>query len=137
VGRINIEFEVANNDDLALVRRGLLKPDKVRRKTIPGIVDSGAAMLVLPESIVKELGLELGAKAKVRYADGRRAQRREAKGASIKLLGREDTFTALVEPKRETALVGAIVLEALDLLVDCKEQRLIPRDPSGPVYEIE
>lgn len=37
----------------------------------------------------------------VRYADGRRANRREAKGASIKLAGREDTFTAVIEPKRE------------------------------------
>jgi hypothetical protein len=39
--------------------------------------------------------------------------------------------------RRETALVGAIVLEDLDLLVDCVDQRLVPRDPSGPTYEIE
>jgi hypothetical protein len=31
----------------------------------------------------------------------------------------------------------AIVLEALELLADCKEQCLVPRDPSGPLYEIE
>ena len=74
-------------------------------------------MLVLPQTVVKQLGLPLGDKVKVRYADGRRAQRREAIGAFVKLLGRGDTFTAVVEPKRETALIGAIVLEALDLLV--------------------
>ena len=34
-------------------------------------------------------------------------------------------------------LIGAMVLEGLDLLVDCQRQRLIPRDPSGPIYEIE
>jgi len=50
---------------------------------------------------------------------------------------RHDTFTAIVEPKRTTALVGAIVLKALYVLVDCQRQRLIPRDPSGPIYEIE
>jgi hypothetical protein len=44
---------------------------------------------------------------------------------------------AIVEPKRTSALIGAIVLEQLDLLVDCQRQRLIPRDPSGPLYEIE
>ena len=48
VGRFNVEFEVANNDDLALVRRGLMSPDKVRRQMIQGVVDSGAAKLVLP-----------------------------------------------------------------------------------------
>src|SRR5438876_753273 len=137
VGRFNVDIEVANNDDLALVRRGFLRPDQIRRETVPGVVDSGALMLVLPQAVVKRLGLSLGNMVKVRYADGRRAQRREAKGVSLKLLGREDTFTAIIEPKRQNALIGAIVLEALDLLVDCKTHRVMPRDPRGAVYEIE
>ncbi len=137
VGRITVNIEVANYDDLALMYRGLLQPDQVRRETIPGVVDSGAALLILPQAVVKRLGLRLGNKVKVRYADGRRAQRREAKAVLLRLLGREDTFTAIIEPKREDALIGAIVLEALDLLVDCKTQQVVPRDPSGPIYEIE
>ncbi len=137
VGRFSVDFEVANYDDLALVRRGLLQPDQVRRETIEGVVDSGATMLVLPQGVVKRLGLPLGKMVKVRYADGRRAQRREAKGVFLKLLGRDDTFTAIIEPKRQNALIGAIVLEALDLLVDCQTQRVVPRDPRGAVYEIE
>src|SRR5689334_4763272 len=122
VGRIHVDIEVANNDDLALVRRDMLQPDQVRRETISGVVDSGAAMLVLPQAVVKRLGLPLGNQVRVRYADGRRAIRREAKAVSIQLLGREVTLPAVVEPKREDALIGAIVLEALDLLVDCKSQ---------------
>ena len=55
----------------------------------------------------------------------------------VGLLGCHDTFSAVVVPKRRTALIRAIVLENLDLLVDCQRQRLIPRDPSGPIYEIE
>lgn len=137
LGRFSVDVEIANNDDLALMHRGLLQPAQVRREIVPGVVDSGAAMLVLPQSIVKRLGLRLGNQVGVRYADGRRARRREAKGASVTLLGREDTFTAVIEPKRENALIGAIVLEALDLLVDCTNQRLVPRDPRSPVYEIE
>jgi len=93
--------------------------------------------LVLPRTIAKRLGLPLGDKISVRYADGRRVQRRVAEGAYVELLGRHGTFSAMVEPKRETALIGAIVLEDLDLLVDCVAQRVIPRDPSGPIYEIE
>jgi hypothetical protein len=94
-------------------------------------------MLVLPQALVKRLGLRSGATVRVRYADGRRARRREAKGVSLQLLGREDTFSAVVEPKRADALIGAIVLEALDLLVDCKTHRVVPRDPRSPIYEIE
>ena len=137
MGRFSVQFEVANYADIILAQRGLLEADKVRRQTVRGVVDSGAAMLVLPQAVVKQLGLPPGDKLTVRYADGRTAQRRRAEGAYVELLGRHDTFTAIVEPKRETALIGAIVLEALDLLVDCQQQRVVPRDPRGAVYEIE
>jgi predicted aspartyl protease len=137
VGRFNVTIEVANNDDLALVRRGMLEPDDVRRQSIEGVVDSGAAKLVLPQSVVKQLGLTLTDHVTVRYADGRTAQRREAEGAYVELLGRHGTFTAVVEPRRKSALIGAIVLEDLDLLVDCQQQRVVPRDPHGAIYEIE
>jgi predicted aspartyl protease len=137
VGRFSVDFEVANYGDIIKAREGNLGQDKVRRQTIQGVVDPGAAKLVLPEAIVKQLGLPLMEKIKVRYADGRTAQRREAEGAYVELLGRHDIFTAIVEPKRTTALVGAIVLEALDLLVDCQRQQLVPRDPAGAIYEIE
>jgi predicted aspartyl protease len=137
VGRFSVEFEVANNDDLALVRRGLVPGDQVRRETISGVVDSGAAMLVLPQAVVKNLGLPLGDKIRVRYADGHTARRHEAEGVRVDLLGRHGTFTAVVEPKRTSALVGAIVLEHLDLLVDCQRQRVVPRDPQGVIYEID
>jgi predicted aspartyl protease len=137
VGRFSVEFEVANYGDLTMMQRGLLPPDQVRRETIQGIVDSGAAKLVLPQAVVKRLGLPLGNPVKVRYADGRRAQRREVKGVYLQLQGRDGTFTAICEPKRETALIGAIVLEDLDLLVDCLAQQVVPRDPTGAIYEIE
>jgi len=137
VGRFSVELEIANNDDLALARRGLLPPDQVRRETIHGVVDSGATKLVLPQAVVKRLGLPLCDKIKVRYADGRKVQREGAEGVYVQLLGRHGTFTAIVEPRRKTALVGAIVLEDLDLLVDCTAQRVVPRDPRGAIYEIE
>ncbi len=137
VGKFNVEFEIANNGDLEMVHRGLLPADQVRRQAVTGVVDPGAAMLVLPQSVVKSLGLRLKGKTRVRYSDHRSSERWEAEGAHVQLLGRSDTFSAVVEPKRSIALIGAIVLEALDLLVDCRRQRLVPRDPHGPIFEIE
>jgi predicted aspartyl protease len=122
---------------MALAQAGVLPKDQVRRRKISGVVDPGAVTMVLPGTVVKELGLPLGEKRNVRYADGRRARRPIAEMAYVEILGRHDTFSAIVEPKRDTALIGATILEVLDLLVDCKNQRLIPRDPSGPLYEIE
>jgi predicted aspartyl protease len=137
MGKFNVEFEVANYVDVEMAERGLLPKDEVRRQTITGVVDPGAAMLVLPQAVVKSLGLRLKGKTRVRYADHRSKERWEAAGAQVELLGRSDTFSAVVEPKRDTALIGAIVLEALDLLVDCRLQRLVPRDPRGTIFEIE
>jgi clan AA aspartic protease (TIGR02281 family) len=138
MGRITVEFEIANNEDLVRARDGRLDKEKVRRVKIQGLVDSGATRLVLPEAVAKKLGLPVKKKKiKVRYADGRKGMRAEVDEVRLYLLDRDGVFSAVVEPKRETALIGAIVLEDLDLLVDCAHLRLVPRDPDFVVSEIE
>jgi predicted aspartyl protease len=137
VRRFAVPFEVANQVDMVLAEQGLLEPNKVRRLTISGTVDSGATRLVLPESVVKQLGVPVTAKVKVRYASRGTAKRDAVKGVFVRLLGRDGVFTAVVEPKRRTALIGAIVLEDLDFVVDCTGQELVPRDPRYVVSELE
>jgi predicted aspartyl protease len=73
----------------------------------------------------------------VRYGDGRTATRATVEQVQVKLLGRRGTFRAILEPDRTTALIGAIVLEDLDFVVDCKNNRLMPRDPDHVIHEIE
>ena len=116
---------------------GALDPTQIRRARISGVVDSGASELVLPEKVAKELGVPKGERIKVRYADGRRATRDLVDDVRLKLMGRQGTFQAIVEPRRKNALIGAIVLEVLDFLADCKRQRLVPRDPRFKLGEIE
>jgi predicted aspartyl protease len=138
MGRFSVEFEIANNEDVARARNGDLDTAKIRRKVIKGVVDPGATLLVLPPAVAKELGLPVKAKKiRVRYADGRKGFRTEVEEIRLYLLGRDGVFTAIAEPKRETALIGAFVLEVLDFLVDCKKQRLVPRDPDYIVSEVE
>lgn len=50
---------------------------------------------------------------------------------------RDSIFNAVVEPGRESALIGAIVLEDLDFLIDRGNQRLVPRDPKHIISEVE
>jgi predicted aspartyl protease len=137
VGRFAVEFEVANHGDLVKAREGLIEPQKVRRTIIAGLVDPGATRLVLPEAVAKQLGLRSLGKVKVSYADRRTATRAAVEEVYVQLLGRHGVFTAVVEPKRSTALIGAIVLEDLDLLVDCTRQCLVPRDSRYVVNELE
>lgn len=137
MGRFKVDIELANKEDMVLAKRGLLAPGKVRRLTIQGVVDSGATRLVLPKSVAQQLDLPAAGQAYIRYADRRRAKRDKVSDVWLKLLGREGTYTAIVEPKRKDALIGAIVLEDLDFLIDCTSQKLYPRDPKLVVSEAE
>ena len=83
------------------------------------------------------LGLKISGQANVRYADGRMATRPIARAVQLSYGGRESVFNAIVAPGRESALIGAIVLEDLDFLIDCVAQRLVPRDPDRIVSEVE
>lgn len=103
---------------------------------IKGVVDPAATSLVLPLAVVKKLGLPATGQVQVRYADGRTTTR-ETVEASLELMGRHGVYTAIVEPERRTALIGAFVLEDLDYLVDCRHQRLLPRDPRFVITYIE
>jgi predicted aspartyl protease len=135
MGRFRVEVELANWSDIRLAEAGLLNPAKVRRVRIQGVVDSGATRLVLPKNVVTQLGLPSAGKVGVRYADQRRAVRTKVRDVWLKLLGREGAFTAMVEPRRKDALLGAIVMEDLDLVVDCTTQKLHPRDPRWVISE--
>jgi clan AA aspartic protease len=137
VGRFSIEIQIANRRDVIKAEEGTLAQKDVRRITVRGLVDSGAGRLVLPNSVVQKLGLPSGDKTKVRYADGRTRTRDTAQDVQVEIGERKGTFTAIVEPSRTEALIGAIVLEDLDYLVDCLNQRLVPRDPRYVISEIE
>ena len=137
MGPCSVELELANDADLMRAETGIITPDKVRRVKIRGVVDSGATRLVIPESVAKALGLEVTGKMTVRYADGRKAERPVVGRCQLSYIGRQSIFNAIVEPDRDSALIGAIVMEDLDLLIDCVTGRLVPRDPNGIISEVE
>ena len=137
MGRVTVDFEVSNYADVLEVEAGFLASDQIRKVTIKGFASKSPMRLVLPESIVKQLGLPVAGMSTVRFADSRRAEREVVKDAYIQLLGRSGVFHAIVEPNRSDALLGAIVMEDLDLIVDCSGQRLEKRDPDKYITEIE
>jgi predicted aspartyl protease len=137
MGRVSVEVELTNGEDLVLSKRGTLAPDKVRRVRTLGWVDTGASHVVIPESIAQQLGVPEIGQANVRFADHGKETRKVVDQVNAALLGRQGTFKAIVEPDRPDVLLGAIVLEDLDLLVDCRAQTLRPRDPNTIIAEIE
>ena len=139
MGRFSVEFVVANNRDVvALPASQRASPrDHVKHLVLSGVVDSGATRLVLPRRVADELQLQFEGQTTVRYADDRRDKRPLVSNVWLELMGRHGVFSAVVEPKRRDALIGAIVLEELDLLVDCPTQSLYPREPDSILSDIE
>ena len=137
MGRVAVEIEVSSNVDQMLVDLGMLTPDKVKRVRLPAVVDSGATYLVLPAATIAQLGLTPTRRTTVKYADQRRVERDIVPNVWLDLQGRRGLFEAVVEPDRTDALVGTIPLEAMDFLIDCSHNVLVPRDPNTTITEVE
>jgi predicted aspartyl protease len=137
MGRFSVDFDVSNHQDVVAARLGVLPEEKIRRMRVSGVVDTGATRLVLPATVVAALGLPSAGQITVRFADGRRDERGIVGDVQVQIEDRTSVFTAVVEPGRTDALIGAIVLEELDLIPDCTAQKLIPRDPRGIFAELD
>ena len=102
-------------------------------------VDTGATMMVLPGWLQEQLQFPVIRRQLVRYANEETAEREVVYGVEVTVCGRTGVFEAVIEPAKRYGLLGAIVLEALDLIADPRSQRLYvnPRSPDLPMAEIE
>jgi predicted aspartyl protease len=137
MGRFSVEVEVTNDEDVYRANAGIIPQAEIRRARVRGVVDTGATRLVIPEALADQLGLGISGTTQVRYGDGQTAERAIVQRIRLAYGGRESIFSAIVEPGRESILVGAIVLDELDFVVDCIAQRLVPRDPNQIISEVE
>jgi predicted aspartyl protease len=131
MGEVRVEVQLESYDDRVLADRGHLPKDQVRRQTVPIIADTGAVMLVLPQDLVESLGLRPYRKVIVTYADERKEERDVAGVVTVHVAGRSMQTSCVVGPPGSEPLLGQIVLEETDLLVDTANQKLVPR-PESP-----
>jgi predicted aspartyl protease len=102
-------------------------------------VDTGATMLVLPGWLQEQLRFPVIRQQTVRCANEETADRNVVYGVEATVCDRKGVFEAVVEPNKRYGLLGAIVMEALDLIADPRSQQLYvnPRSPHLPMAEIE
>ena len=138
VGEVKANVNLQNVFDLERVAAGQMAVDAVRALDILMVVDTGANSLVLPEEVREQLGSRIIRHTSVEYADGRIDERPVAGPVQLEVLGRLSNFDFVVGPRGTVALLGQVVLEMLDLLVDCKNQRLVvnPQSPYQTRYAI-
>jgi predicted aspartyl protease len=97
------------------------------------MVETGAVMNMLPQDVVEHLGVPIKDHAVITLADERREEMPVAAGVTFKLAGRSTTLPCLVGPPRSEALLGQVLLEVLDLVVDGPGKRVFP-NPDSPIY---
>lgn len=131
MGEVKVELELENAADREMARRGYISEEEVRTAKIKALVDSGAVMLVLPQDLVEALGLREVGKVIVTYADERKEERPLAGVVTVRVGNRITSLNCVVGPPNSEPLLGQVVLETMDLLVDCVEQKLVPR-PESP-----
>ena len=112
--------------------------DSTKTREVEAVIDTGATMLVLPRNVIEELGLRKIGERRVRYANNQIQIKPVYRGVILELKGRDGIFDVLGEVEGSEPLVGQIVLEALDLIVDPITKTVIPnpRSPDMPMTEI-
>ena len=132
MGDVYVEIILENYKDRILSESGYLEPENIRSEKVKVLADSGSTMLVLPQDLVERLGLEIKKdKIIVTYVDERKEERPVARILMVKVGDRSMETDCVVNPPASEPLLGQIILERLDLLVDCKEGKLVPR-PESP-----
>jgi predicted aspartyl protease len=138
VGRVLTEAKIENLEDLWEVKRGLRPPDQARAITVAdALADTGATLLSLPTSLIRQLGLERVGSKPVRSSVGfGEATLYEAVRLTIQ--GRSCTMDVLEVPDGVPVLVGQLPLEHLDFVVDLRSRSLIGNPAHGGehVYEL-
>ena len=131
MGDVYVEVELENYADRVLAEEGHLKEREMRSQKVKVLADTGSTMLVLPEDLVNALGLKRQGKVIVTYADERKEERDTAGVVTVGVGKRSMETRCVVSPPGSEPLLGQIILEELDLMVDSKEGKLVPK-PESP-----
>ncbi len=96
-------------------------------------------MVMLPQDEVEQLGLDQGGRVIVTYADERKEERLVALGLEITIGTRAMVTDCVIGPPLSEPLIGQLVLEELDLVVDCSSKTLGPRpeSPNLPLLKLK
>lgn len=116
---------VKNFGDMVLHSKGIVKGDEIRTVEIEGVVDTGAAYLCLPPDVIEKLGLLYSHTREVTTANGR-VKRRIFYGAVIIIQGRDIQMQVMENDVTTPPLIGYLVLETMDLVVNTKLQKITP-----------
>ncbi|MEN9610050.1 MAG: hypothetical protein RLZZ628_864 [Bacteroidota bacterium] len=139
MGLVYADIKLTNVDDLALVKRKIIQKDAVRTMEVAAMVDSGAYMMAINETVQKQLGLDITDIQYAALANGQVIELNVVGPIEVRFANRRTICEAVVLPGDGEILLGAIPMEAMDVLIHPKEQKLIvnPKHPIKPQLSLK
>jgi clan AA aspartic protease len=136
MGQGHVQVVLSNYREAVLARLGQFDVSQVHRYETEALIDTGAVQSVIPSAVTDRLGLMRLRHTDAQYADGRIEEVDLAEVVIIEMFGRQIEITPMV--LGEHVLLGVVVLEGLDLMVDCYSNRLVPSQGTWdqPVFRI-
>ena len=116
------EITLKNMIDVSDAKRGYIKEDEIRQMTVQAIVDTGAWTMVINEEIRDKLGLDDNGFGEATLADGQKGEYPMAGPLEVRWKNRRMVCEALVLPDAPEVLLGALVLEHMDLTINPKRE---------------
>lgn len=131
MGLVYAEIDLTSIDDIVLNRRGFLDKDKIKQIRINALVDSGAYMLSINETVRAQLDLPFIEKQFGTLADESLIEVDVVGPVEVRFENRRTTVDAIVLPGDAEVLLGAIPMEDMDVLIDPRQQKLVvnPKHP--------
>ncbi len=113
MGLVYAEIKLTNIEDLILAKKHIIGEEEVKSINLNMLVDSGAYMMGINETIQEQLDLPLLEKRKVQLADSSVVEYDVVGPIQIKFKNRTSISNAFVLPGDSEPLLGAIPMEEM------------------------
>ena len=133
MGHVYAEIELINNEDVALARRNVISQGEVKRMTVTALVDTGAIMMCINESIQEQMQFPVIGVRKAQMANDHIIEVPLVEHVKIRFKNRDTSCEAMVLPGNAEILLGSMPLEAMDVIIHPQRQELIV-NPDHPYF---
>ena len=134
MGTFMEEITLENSADRGNADHGYINESQIRTLKVEAMPDTGAWTLVINEEVRQKLGLTVKGEIKSTLTDGKTSNYPITEAVNIQWKNRNTALPAVVVADAKKVLLGALPLEAMDLIVDPVHQTLAGAHGDEPVY---
>jgi clan AA aspartic protease len=136
MGYVYADITLKNAYDVVEYIRGATQEPDIRQVTVQAMVDTGAGTLIINETIQQALGLVVIGEQPATLADRAVKTCKYTDPVMVHWGNRSTAVSPVIMEGADEVLLGAIPLEAMDLIVDPARQTVIGAHGDTPLLRI-